>query len=245
MILQPPPGAPPILQAATAGLLILHVAGGALGIGAGGVAMVAKKGGRLHQVAGTSFFVGMLAMSGVGAAVAPFLDKDQVVNTSAGLFTFYLVLTGWMTVQRRPGRIGAFEVGAFVLALGAAVAAGTWAWIDSHSAHPAQGPSGMGLYVISGLAALGSACDLNLILRRGLAGPSRLARHLWRMGTALVVATASFFLGQEKFLPEAVRGTLLPALPVFAALGLTLYWLIRTKWPARKPRTTKAQPVAA
>ena len=85
------------------------------------------------------------------------------------------------------------------------------------------------IYVFASLAALAAVCDLRVIARGGVAGAARVARHLWRMSLALVIATASFFLGQQKFLPPPVRGTLLPALPVLAALGLLILWMIRVR----------------
>src|SRR5215218_10063153 len=98
-----------ILELAPDAPLLARIAGGATGIVAGWTAVVAKKGGRVHRVAGTVFFVGMLFMSGIGAIVAPMLPSAQWTNTTAGIFTFYLTATAWATVQRRPGEVGRFE----------------------------------------------------------------------------------------------------------------------------------------
>jgi hypothetical protein len=70
------------------------------------------------------------------------------------------------------------------------------------------------------------ALDLTVIRRRGLAGPPRIARHLWRMCAALFVATSSFFIGQQKVMPAAWHGS-----PVLLALGvaplaLMAFWLV-------------------
>ena len=95
MILQLSADAPVILRAAAVAALVLHVSGGAMGIAAGWTAILAAKGQRLHRVAGTVFFVAMLMMTGVAAIVAPMLPQAQWTNTTAAIFTFYLVaLTG-------------------------------------------------------------------------------------------------------------------------------------------------------
>ena len=38
-------------------------------------------------------------------------------------------------------------------------------------------------------------------------GAPRIARHLWRLCTALTVATGSFFLGQQQMLPKSWHGS--------------------------------------
>src|SRR4051812_48615163 len=109
MILQYGPDAPLLMRAAAGAALVLHISGGATGIASGWTAILARKGERLHRVAGTVFFVGMLAMTVVGAIVAPMLPEARWTNTTAAVFTFYLVVTAWATVRRGEGRIGRFE----------------------------------------------------------------------------------------------------------------------------------------
>jgi hypothetical protein len=75
--------------------------------------------------------------------------------------------------------------------------------------------------------------DLRLIRAGNIAGPRRLARHLWRMCFALFIATGSFFLGQMKFIPEPVR-----ILPLLFALGVgplfvLIYWMWRVRFRRR------------
>ena len=228
MQLQVSPDAPIVVQAAAAAILALHVGGAAVGLVSGGAAMVFRKGGRLHRAAGNLFFVSMLAMSGVGAAVAPFLPSQQLPNTLAGVFTFYLVASAWATVARKPGEIGRFEVGALFVALGAAAAGSGFGWANAHSPHPLHGPEGTVPYAFAVVAALAAACDVRMIRRGGVSGAPRLARHLWRMSTALLIAAGSF-AGQPKAIPEFLRGSPLLVLPMLAVLAAMIYWLIRVR----------------
>jgi hypothetical protein len=239
MNLEAPPGAPWILHFAATLLLVLHIAGGAIGILSGGAAMFARKGGRWHTVAGTVFFVSMLTTTGVAACTAPFLADGRWTNTTAAVFTLYLVTTGWATVRRRPGEAGAFERGAVLVPLGIAtiglilvpwgLATGT---ADGFAT----------VYAFAAIAGLAAASDLRMIRRGGVAGRDRTVRHLWRMGLALFVATGSFFFGQQDRIPEAIRTSIVPSILGLAPLPLTAYWWIRTRLPRPARRPARATP---
>jgi hypothetical protein len=231
MNLQVPPEAPWILHAGAAVLLTAHIGGGAMGMASGSVAMLAKKGSRLHRVSGTVFFVAMLCMAGVGAAVAPFLPEAQWTNTTAGVFTLYLISTGWMAVQRPPNQVGRFERAAMAVPLGIAAMALVLAFAAASGRLSGDFTT---VYVIGALSALIAAADLRMIRRGGLAGPDRLARHLWRLGVGLFVAMGSFFLGQPTFVPQVLKDTGLNVAPVLFAVGFTLFWLVRVRFPRRR-----------
>jgi len=235
MILQLAPDAPLIVRAAAASALILHIGGGATAIGAGWTAILAKKGGRLHRVAGTVFFVAMLSMAGVGAIVAPMLPEAQWTNTSAAIFTLYLVTTSWATVRQRAGQVGWFDKAALAVPLGFVALAAVLALMGA-------GGELSVVYAIAVLAAIAAAGDIRMIRAGGIAGPPRVARHLWRMTLALAVATGSFFVGQPDFVPQVLKDT---GLNVIISLGpplLLAFWMIRTR--VRFPRTRRA-PAAA
>src|SRR3954468_4598063 len=95
------------VRAATTAVLALHVSAGCTAIASGFAAVAFKKGGRRHQVAGTTFFVSMLTMSAIGAVVSPMLSDP--ISATMGVFMFYMVATAWITVQRPAGRVGLFE----------------------------------------------------------------------------------------------------------------------------------------
>ncbi len=83
------------------------------------------------------------------------------------------------------------------------------------------------MFIFGGIALLGALGDLRLLSGTGVSARHRIGRHLWRMGVALWIATASFFLGQANFIPEPLRILPLLALPVLLVLGATIYWLVR------------------
>jgi len=229
---------PWLVQAGAATLLYTHIGGGLIAIIAGGAALAFRKGGRRHALAGNVFFVAMIAMTSVGACVAPFLASRQgepkLGDSIAGFFTLYLVVTSWLTVKRKAGTIGRAEVAAFLFAILLAAAA---ALIGIKAARSPTGLVGgfaaSGYYVVGSIIALAAALDARVILNRGIAGPPRIARHLWRMCLALFVASGSFFLGQQRVMPEAVRGSPILLILGLAPLAFMLFWLVRVRFGKR------------
>ncbi len=216
-------------------VLTLHIAAGSIGIGSGFTALLARKGGRLHRRAGTIFFVSMLAMSAIGAGMAA--RRPDRISTVAGVLTFYLVATAWVTVRRAENRVGRFETIALLTASGIAIAGATIGVIGASSASgrvdglPYQ--PAIGFAVIAAIAAFS---DLRMIRRGGIAGAPRIARHLWRMCVALLIATLSFFLGQQKVMPAFMRGSPLLFIPEMAVLVLMIFWLFRVRMGRRNKR---------
>lgn len=231
----PPPGSPWWLQAGAAAILFLHIAGGSIALVAGAAALAFRKGSRRHALAGTIFVGSMLAMAAIGAVISPLLvtsrGDPRWFDSLAGIFTLYLVATGWGTVRRKAGTIGRFEIAAALYAGFAAAAAAVLA--VQAAARPTGtlagfGPEGYGM--VAALFALAAALDLKVILSGGVSGIPRLARHLWRMCVGLFVAAGSFFFGQQQVMPEFVQGPPLLAVPPFAVLALMVFWLLKLRF---------------
>jgi hypothetical protein len=229
MILELSDGSSGLARGAAALVLSLHVTAGGVGILSGAAALFFRKGSRLHRIAGNWFFVAILTMAAIGACVAPFLPDR--ISSVAGLLTFYLVLTSWVTIRRKDGRVGHFEIGALLLAVGL-IAIGLIL-----GTRAASSPTGMldrepfqAAFAFTAVAALAAAGDLRLILRGGISGAQRIVRHLWRMCVALFIAAASFFLGQPKVFPASIRGSFILFMPEIAVLGLLIFWLIRVRF---------------
>ena len=217
---------------------IIHICAGIIGILSGATALLVRKGSPLHRRAGKVFVISMLCMSASGGYRA--LIKSELLNVLAGVFTFYLVATAWLTVMRKEEETGLVEFGLLLVAL----AAGTSGWILGWEA--ANSPTGLKAgdsavpYFILGSLLLSSAAgDIRVIIRGGITGAQRLARHLWRMSFALFIAAGSFFLGtasdpaqrryglRARLFTEAIRKTHLPELPVIIIALLMIFWLWR------------------
>lgn len=203
-------------------IVLFHIAGGALGILSGASSLALRKGSRRHAVAGRVFVVSMLGMSASGAYRA-FVTPDQdAINVLMGVLTFYLVATSWLTARRRKGGTGPADWAALLVAVAAgiglvrlALAGGAFAVVAA---------------VFAAIAFLSAAGDLRMIARGGVYGSPRIVRHLWRMGTALYIAVASFFLGQQQVFPYAVRRSGLLFAPVGLLVVTVIYWLVRVRF---------------
>jgi uncharacterized membrane protein len=219
-------------------LLICHVSAGTLGILSGAAALSVRKGERLHRVFGTVFFLSMLTVSALAVYLAVFVPPifsgaaPPSASVSVAILTIYLAATAWMTVRRKDGSVGLFEKGAFLVAFCVAAALLIF---GLHAARiPAARPGDyVPYFVFASFATFAAALDLNLILRGGISGAQRIARHLWRMCFALFFAAAFFFLGQQQVLPKFMRGSPILVVLALAPLVLMIFWLFRVRFSKR------------
>ncbi|MDX1522170.1 MAG: hypothetical protein R3264_11120 [Anaerolineae bacterium] len=218
-------------------LLPFHIIAGFIGLGSGAVALFARKGATLHRKSGMIFVYAMLVMAGSGAVMAATLPSQRF-SVIAGVLTFYLVSTALLTVRPRAVGFRWVDLGAMLVALGVGIAGITLGLKGMNNATgtiDGQAPSAAG-FIFGAVALLAALGDTRMILSGGIQGAQRIARHLWRMGYALFIATASFFLGQAQLFPEPVRNSGLLAIPVLLVLLLLFYWLARvlfTRWYQR------------
>jgi uncharacterized membrane protein len=222
-----------------------HISMGMVSLMSGAGAMTLRKGSTLHRQSGNVFFVAMLLMSTTGIALSIFIVPNAG-NVMGGLMAFYFTATAWLTVWRKPGENGRLEIGGMLLGLTIAstgLAFGLKALDSPNGTFDGYPPP---LYFIfGGVALLGAVLDVRMLARGGFTGAARLTRHLWRMCVAMFLATSSFFLGQAKLFPIAVRKSGVLTIPVLLVVGAFLYWLIRVRiWPAikraRAPRVAQS-----
>ncbi len=201
-------------------MIPLHVLAGLAALTAGTLALAAGKGGRLHRWAGTVFVYAMMLMASIGAVVGAL--RSQPINVVAGSLTFYLVTTALLSVRRPRWAFARIDLVAasFAVLLGVASFVATLAGLVKPAALAAP------VLVFGTIALIAGVADFRSMGRR-LIGRQRVARHLWRMGLAFWIATASFFLGQAKVFPEAVRSSGLLPIPVVAVLIVMVYWVVR------------------
>jgi uncharacterized membrane protein len=216
-------------------LLPIHIVAGLIAICSGFIAAYAVKGMKVHRKSGMVFVYSMLALSLTGAAMATI--KSQPANIIGGLISFYLVITGFLTVRPRAEKFPWIDATMMVLGillgflsiiLGLRVYHSPTGTIDGVPSAP--------LLVFGAIAVLATGGDLRMMLVRGLIGKHRIARHLWRMCFALFIASGSFFLGQAKVFPKPIRIFPLLAIPAVLPLLILLYWMARvllTPWYRR------------
>ena len=230
-------------------ILLVHIAGGTVGLLSGTAAIILRKGSARHALAGRIFVVAMLTMG----SLAPYLAivRHQPGNFGGGFFTFYLILTAWLTARRRPGATRRYDW--ILLLLPLALGLLTWkngiSIVRSGVDSPDGVPVGMSFFMGS-VMLLAAAGDVRMLIGGGVLGAKRIARHLWRMCFGLFIAAGSFFMGPAnrplRLLSAAGLGQHLP--PALFSMGvyliltllpliLLVYWLIRvrfTDWYAGK-----------
>ncbi len=114
------------------------------------------------------------------------------------------------------------------------------AWLASPTGTLNGQPPQAGL-IIASLCGLAAMSDISMILRGGVSGPARIARHLWRLCLAFLVAWLSF-TAQPRAQPEFLRNSPILMIPALLVLIAMAWWLVKLALERRRPR---AAPMAA
>lgn len=207
-------------------VLALHICAGSLGLLSGMVAIAVRKGSRSHAKAGIVFAVSMLILGATGTYIAT--TKSQPGNIIGGLLTLYMIATAWMAGRRREMQTGIFDW----VALGFALVVGTACIVYGIKA--ANGlthdgvPAGMKFF-FGFVILIAAAGDIRMLVRGGISGAQRIARHLWRMCFGLFIASGSFFMGRQRIFPEFIQNSGVLIFLTVLPLLLLVFWLIRVR----------------
>jgi uncharacterized membrane protein len=223
-------------------ILLVHILAGTVGLLSGTAAIIFRKGSPRHIFAGKVFVAAMLTMA-VGATYLAIV-KHQPSNIGGGILTFYLIGTGWLTARRRDGETNRFDWLLLLIPL----TLGILTWMNGikivrSGASSQDGvPVGMTFFMGS-IMLLAAAGDLRMLVRGGLFGAKRIARHLWRMCFGLFIASGSFFFGPSnrplrllsrvglgQHLPAALFSTALYLILTLLPLILLIFWLFRVRF---------------
>jgi uncharacterized membrane protein len=210
-------------------LLLFHIIAGTLGMLSGFVAVFLRKGSRRHALAGRVFVIAMLSLSASGVYLA--IVKSLPGNIPGGTLTFYLVTTAWLTARRRDGEPGILDWAALLVALVVGAVTVTWGLEAANSPTGFKNGYSLGPYFFLGsvtlLAVIG---DVRMLVRRGIAGTQRIARHLWRMCFALFIAASSIFMARQQVFPAVLSKTGVLVFLSFLPILLMIFWLFRIRF---------------
>jgi uncharacterized membrane protein len=209
---------------------VLHIGGGTVGLLSGLTAALARKGERLHRAAGAVFTVSMLIMA-VAATYLAVVRPGQFANLIIAAMVAYLVATAWLAARQQDGeKPGLPEKAAFAVIVCLCIPFAALSVFVAVGRGPAvvQGPVVIAVYVFTGIVTLAALLDARMLLRGGISGVERIARHLWRMCFALTLAAGSFFTNA---VPKALH---MPFsnwlfLPQLFILLFLLFWLARVR----------------
>ena len=223
-------------------ILAVHVLAGSLGLVSGTAAMCFRKGSPRHALAGRIFVACMLTMA-VGAVYLAIV-RHQPNNIGGGILTFYMIGTAWLTARRGDGETSPLDWIVLLIPL----VLGILTWMNGlrvvrsgASSHDGV-PVGM-MFFMGSVMLLAAAGDVRMLLRGGIAGAKRIARHLWRMCFGLFIAAGSFFMGPSnrpfrllsevglgQHLPRALFSMTLYSILTVLPLVLLFFWLLRVRF---------------
>jgi uncharacterized membrane protein len=223
-------------------ILLVHIFGGTVGLLSGTAAMTFRKGSPRHMLAGKVFVASMLTMGVFAVYLA--ITRHQPSNIGGGILTVYLIGTAWLTARRRDGETSRFDWGVLLIPL----AIGILLWmigikvLRSGASSQNGVPVGM-MFFMGSICLLASAGDVRMLVRGGVFGAKRIARHLWRMCFGLFIAAGSFFLGPSnrplrllstvglgKHLSPALFSTTLYLILTLLPLVLLIFWSVRVRF---------------
>jgi hypothetical protein len=234
-------------------ILFIHICAGMLALLSGSAAVVFRKGSPRHIFAGRIFVVAMLTMGFAATYLA--IIKHESSNIGAGLLTFYLVGTAWLTAKRKDGETSRWDWLALLIPL----TLGILTWMSGVRTLRTGATSRDGVpvfmtFFIGSICLLLAVGDVRMLVAGGLFGAKRIARHLWRMCFGLFIASGSFFLGGNnrplrlfsrvgigQHLPSAIFSTGPYVLLTILPLILLIFWLIRIRLTSAAKRYAMAR----
>jgi uncharacterized membrane protein len=223
-------------------ILLVHICAGSVGLLSGTAAIFFRKGSPRHVLTGKIFVASMLTMA-VGAVYLA-ITRHQPNNIGGGILTFYLIGTAWLTARRRDGETSRFDWIVLLVPL----TLGVLTWMNGlkvvrTGADSQDGvPVGM-IFFMGSVMLLAAAGDIRMLVRGGVFGTKRIARHLWRMCFGLFIAAGSFFMGPSnrplrllstvgigQHLAPALFSTGLYLILTVLPLILLIFWLVRVRF---------------
>lgn len=217
----------------------IHFVLGVLCLVAGVAAFSLRKGGRLHILSGRVFAVSMLLLCASGLYLS--FTRTIVFTTFLSLFAAHAAATAWLAAVRSSGKMARAERAfAVMIALVGLFSLASGYWVSISPSGELDGLPAGAFYGLGGVALLIAGLDGWAIFRGQLSRPQRIARHLWRMGFSLFIATVIFFFGNNHVLPEALRREAFLVMPVLLVLIATGFWLVKTVFFSRSLRPKPA-----
>jgi len=207
--------------------LVIHILTGSAGLITGFIALFVVKGATVHRRTGILFVYSMVAMALAGGTMAIAKNVGVKINIPSAVLAAYLVLTSLVAVRAPTPRTRWFTIGAMLAVI--PVAAFDFIIAADLLADEKNRAFAVPFFAFGVLGLLAIIGDIRVLRFGPLTGSRRIARHLWRMCFALLIACLSFFIGQAKVIPEPIRIMPLLAMPMLIVVIAMIYWLWRVR----------------
>ena len=209
-------------------LVLVHIAGGLVGILAGTAAASFKKGTALHKYAGYLFILAMTVMA-VPAGWISYLD-GKPFDVLSSVFTLYMILTGLLTFRASTGFASVALMSLATLCIAGYLWLELATQVTGHRATDAPVGAGYVFATILVLALWGDVTNRRRVLsKQKLTNQKLLVRHLWRMNTGFFMATFNLFGVRPHLFPEWMQSSGLLTLLALSPLLLMAYWAWRVR----------------
>jgi len=207
----------------------VHITAGSVGLVSGYVALYSTKGAPVHRRVGMVFVYSMLTMCTMGAILAVAHNKGPSINVPAALITASMVVTALTTVRPPSTLTRRIDLAATIATLSVAIVNAIYAFQAFAGGGTRDGIPAFPFILFGTAGLLATIGDVRIMRYGPLRGARRIARHLWRMCFALLVAALSFFIGQARVIPKPIRIMPLLALPLLVVIVTMIYWLWRVR----------------
>ncbi len=209
--------------------LIVHIAGGSIGLLTGLFNIIQKKGGKKHKLIGRVFYFSML-MAGLSSLVLSCL-KPNYFLFMVGLFTLYMVVSGqrylnYSQQERQEIEKIDWVISIIMLLSGLLfIGLGTWSIVKLNL-------FGLVFVTFGTLGLLFVWQDFLNFNKKNSTKNHWLIGHLQRMTGAFIASITAFLVVNAKYFPDSIPGFVYWILPTIIFTPLIIKW--SNKYQANK-----------
>lgn len=201
--------------------LIVHIAGGSIGLLTGLLNIIQKKGGKKHKLIGRFFYFSML-VAGLSSLVLSYLKQNYFLFM-VGLFTLYMVVSGQRylmhkEIETKGINIIDWAISLIMLLSGLLfIGLGTWSIVKSNL-------FGLVFVTFGSLGLLFVAQDFLNFTKKNSIKNYWIVGHLQRMTGAFIAAMTAFLVVNAQYFPDFIPGFVYWLLPTIVLTPLIIKW---------------------
>jgi len=186
-------------------LIYLHATAGGIGLLSGFTSAASRKGNRVHRSAGKLFVISMSLSAFLALIISIWPGHESAFLFSIGIFTLYLVLTGNRAIllrRKKQPELGRIDYALTLTMMITGILMIAFALFQFFTNKPGVG---IVLMVFGLIGLLNAKLDFSFYKRSVITREDWLARHIGRIGGALIAATTAFVVvNMNTFFSESV-----------------------------------------
>jgi len=201
--------------------LIVHIAGGSIGLLTGLLNIIQNKGGKKHKLIGRVFYFSML-VAGLSSLVLSYLTPNYFLFM-VGIFTLYMVVSGQRflmhkEIETKGTNVVDWAISLIMLLSGLLfIGLGTWSIVKSNL-------FGLVFLTFGSLGLLFVWQDFLYFNKISSLKNYWLVGHLQRMTGAFIASLTAFLVVNAQYFPDFIPGFFYWLLPTFVLTPLIINW---------------------